>query len=487
MLVAGIFTAGPVYAENLKEAVQCMIDTNPEIRSSVYGRLARDEEVRQARAGYYPTFDVEAGAGQSWYDRDYRQEEILDPKKKVPEGEDPEMHWVGKSESDDLTPLEARLSLRQNLFAGMSTWNEVDRQEARVRSGAYNIQVTSEDTALKTVSVYLEVLRRQELVKLSEKNLAVHQRIIKKVSLRNDAGVGSTADLDQIETRLNLAESEVVVSKLNLNETEIRYLALVGHAPADLVKPSVSANLLPDSMDKAEQQAISNRPALKAAQADLESRRKARDIADSPFMPTIDLDAEQTWEDESSAVDEYRDEFKIMVKLRYNLFNGFKDHARKAEASHLISEAREIRNNTHRKVVESVQLSWRSYLAAKARLPYLTQRVTYAKSTANSYNKQWGIGKRTLLDVLNTEAEHISAIKERLNTEYDLLYNQYRVLNGMGQLIDGLGAEYPEASRVDDAEPRNKENMMESSDITIHKIRMYPSFREDNLTIAMAF
>jgi len=461
-----------------------MIETNPDVRSAVYGRLARDEEVRQARAGYYPTFDAEAGAGQSWYDRDYRQEEVIDPKKKVPEGEDPEMHWVGKSESDDLTPLEARLSLRQNLFAGMSTWNEVDRQEARVRSGAYTIQATSEDTALKTVSVYLEVLRRQELVTLSEKNLAVHQRITKKVSLRSNAGVGSTADLDQIETRLNLAESDVVVSKLNLNESEINYLALVGRSPADLIKPSVSDSLLPDSMEDAEQQAVAYRPALKAATADLESRRKARDIADSPFMPTIDLDAEQSWEEESSAVDESRDEFKIMVKLRYNFFNGFKDHARKAEATHLISEAREIRNNTHRKVVESVQLSWRSYLAAKSRLPYLTDRVKYAKATAESYNKQWGIGKRTLLDVLNTEAEAISAIKERLNTEYDLLYNQYRVLNGMGQLVNGLGAEYPQESRVEESQIEQNDKA-KNSDITIHETLIQPSFHGSNPTIAM--
>jgi adhesin transport system outer membrane protein len=254
--------------------------------------------------------------------------------------------------------------------------------------------------------------------------------------------------------------------------------------PENLGKPSVPASWMPASLEEAEQRGLKNQPTLKSATADLESRRKAKDVAASAFMPRIDIDAEQSWNDQSDHNDDYTDETKVMLNLRYNLFNGWKDKARNAEAAYLVNEARSIRNHTHRKVIESIQLSWRSFKASENRLPYLKKRVEYAKATAVSYNKQWGIGKRTLLDVLNTQAERISAEKEQLNTEYDLLYSQFRVLSGTGQLVEGLGAEYPQESMIEESQTEDKEEATESPDISIHKIIIQPSFQSVESTVA---
>jgi adhesin transport system outer membrane protein len=448
LMAVGMISVGSVRAENLQDAVKYMLGTNPDIRSAAYSRLARDEQVRQARSGYLPTFDLEAGAGKNWLDRTVQERKLVDPNVKVPAGQESLTYLDDVTYSNDLTPLEARAVLRQNIFEGFATQNEIERQTARVRSGAYGVQAIAEDTALKGVFAYLEVLRRQELVTLSEKNLAVHEKITEKVTLRSTSGVGSTADLDQIETRLNLAKSDLVASKQNLLEAEANYLSLIGKMPVALVKPEVAEDLLPKSLEDAQKLAVANRPALKGAQADIESRRKARELANAPFYPTLDLEAQENWEDDVEVADETKEEFRVMLTLRYNLFNGFKDEARRAEATKLISEAREIRNQTHRKVVESVQLSWRAFDSARMRLPLLEKRVKYARETAIAYNEQWALDKRTLLDVLNTEAEYISADRQRLNAEYDLLYAQYRLLNGIGKLVPSLKLEWPQESRL---------------------------------------
>ncbi len=119
-------------AETLQDAVQSVVQRHPDIRSAAHNRLARDKEVVQARSGYFPQLNVEAGAG---YD---------DVKKPI---------------DDELSPWEARISLRQNLFAGFSTMNEVERQKARVKSQAFLTQSTAENTALETIKTYLEVLK----------------------------------------------------------------------------------------------------------------------------------------------------------------------------------------------------------------------------------------------------------------------------------------------------------------------------------------
>ncbi|MBJ3773985.1 channel protein TolC, partial [Klebsiella pneumoniae] len=74
---------------------------------------------------------------------------------------------------------------------------------------AYRLLGTSESLALRTVEVYLDVLMRREMVTLARNNLQAHQRINDQIGLRSRQGVGSTADLDQSEARLALAQNNL--------------------------------------------------------------------------------------------------------------------------------------------------------------------------------------------------------------------------------------------------------------------------------------
>jgi adhesin transport system outer membrane protein len=422
-LVSGALVVGGSIAqgETLNEAVSEVLSTNPEIQTVSYNRMAREQEVKQAFSGYLPKVDFTGGIGT--YDI---QEPDADP--------------------DNFTPKEMTLSLRQNVFTGMATMNEVDRQEARVRSAGYSLQTTADSIALKTARAYLDVLRNQELHNLAQENLLSHQRIADQISLRSDSGVASQADKDQVRGRVSLAQSNVVVTKTNLIDSQSNYLSVVGHLPGELQQPAVADDSMPTSMDEAEQMAVAGHPALKAAEADLEARREQHSVAKSPFLPVVDIEVDQNWDKDVDGIEGRQENLTAMIRLRYNLFHGFKDNARKNETALLINEAQEIKNNTNRQVVESIRLSWMAYQAVVERLDYLRQHVQSSSATADAYKKQFDLGKRTLLDVLDTEAELINAKKDMVNATYDGLYAQYRILNGIGTLVPSMGLPWPEGS-----------------------------------------
>jgi outer membrane protein TolC len=48
-----------------------------------------------------------------------------------------------------------------------------------------------------------------------------------------------------------------------------------------------------------------------------------------------------------------------------------------------------------------------------------------------------------MFDVLDIEAELINAKIDLVNARYDKTYSQYRVLSGMGKLINTLGLQWP--------------------------------------------
>ncbi|AGF78298.1 type I secretion outer membrane protein, TolC family [Desulfocapsa sulfexigens DSM 10523] len=423
-LIGGVllFDGSSLPAETLQDAIDTMLQTNPEIRSMAHNRLGRDQEVKQARSGYLPELNFIAGVGVA----DYQE-----------------------PESDTGNPEQYTLSLRQNIFTGLATINEVERQEARVRSQAYSLQGASENMALRTTEVYLNVLRQQELERLSQENLDTHVRIADQINLRSESGVASKSDSDQVSGRLALAQANVVATKTNVLDAQTNFFAVVGHLPTDLQEPVSPESLIPATLEDAESEAIKMHPTLKSAGADLEAREKQYEVAKAPYWPIIDLEVDQTWEnDYTSATEGKMDSLTAMIKLRYNFFRGFKDEARRAETVELVSEAREIRNNTHRQVVQSMKLSWMAYQAAKDQINYLEQRVDFATGTADAYTKQFNLGKRTLLDVLDSEAEVIDAKRALVEARYDGLYAQYRILNGLGQLVKSFDKEWPEESQV---------------------------------------
>jgi adhesin transport system outer membrane protein len=192
-------------------------------------------------------------------------------------------------------------------------------------------------------------------------------------------------------------------------------------------------------------------------------------------MPTVDFEVDQLYEEDTNYSSYYdedkeREDLRLFLRLRYNLFNGWKDVARKQETFELVNEAQEIRNHTHRQVIESIRLSWRAHEAAKKKVEYLRQRQQFAAATASAYTKQWNIGERTLLDVLDAEAERIDAARQLTTAEYEGLYAHFRVLNGTGRLIPALQLAWPKEGAVDeeDAPARVEEPQPEPTRVSLH-------------------
>jgi adhesin transport system outer membrane protein len=325
---------------------------------------------------------------------------------------------------------------------------DVRRQEARVKSQAYLLQGTSENIALLTAKVYLNVLRNAELSELAKENLVNHQRIGDQVKLRKESGVDRGADFDQVQGRHALAQSNVVVTAANLRDARTDYQAVVGRLPDGLVAPPPFNSPLPASMEEAELSALKSYPIVKSAKADLESRKSQYDVAKRLLSPSLDIAADYNWQDDAYTRPGRYNYFAASAVLSFNIFNGLRNAGRIKETMYLVNEAEEILNNTQRQTVQSIRLSWEAYKAASERVAFLEEYAKATSATAEAFSSQWNIGRRTMFDLLDTQAEAINAKSDLARARYDKLYAEYRILSGMGKLVHSLGLQWPEESRV---------------------------------------
>ncbi|TGU70350.1 hypothetical protein E4633_19375 [Geomonas terrae] len=410
--------AGTAHAETLQEAVKYMLQSNPEVRAQYYNKVAREREVRQAKAGYLPTIDASASAGVS------RQHE-------------PTFNTVA--------PATAVVSVRQNVFRFFGTQHEVERQEARARSREYLLGGTAENNALLASRVYLNVLRNEKLLALAQENLTNHLRIHDQVRLRSESGVDRRADFEQVKGRLALAQANVAAAQANLDDSLADYQAVVGYLPGELADPpSVNAEI-PKTKEEAEDLAVQGNRTLKSAGADLQERKAQHEAAKSLLYPTLDLALDYRWQKDYNDLPGRREEFLGTATISFNIFNGGWNKARLGQTRSEVYEAEEILNNTKRQTVQSIRLSWDANNSARERLKFLDDYVKAAGQTAEAFAAQWSIGRRTMFDLLDTQAELINAKASLVNAQYDQRYAEYRILNGMSRLLPTLGLQAPDA------------------------------------------
>ncbi|WP_394183963.1 TolC family outer membrane protein [Marinomonas posidonica] len=402
------------YALTLEEATYTAIENSPTVMQAIAKYRESKENADLARRnGYYPSVDLAAGIG---HETTY--------------GDDDSSDDIG------LTRRELSLSLNQPIFSGFTTQNEVDRLHSEAEADRWSALISVEDTALEVAQAYANILRFRELVNLAEMNLDTHQRIYKQIKLKTDTGIGRQSDLSQITARLAKAHANHLAAVNNLRDAESNYNKVVGEMPPkDLIYPVPDRALLPEDLDSAINQALAKNPAIEGAYWDIAATESIQKIAEGDKYPNINFVLERTWNNNIDGDEGPSEDLIAMIRLNYNLYNGGSYKRKKYAAVQQNIQATEIRRNTIRDTELTVRLAWAAFEATTGQKEHIRQYVIATKESQVAYEKQFRLGRRTLLDVLDSENELFQARQDYVNADYDELFSEFRLFNAKGELM----------------------------------------------------
>ena len=175
------------------------------------------------------------------------------------------------------------------------------------------------------------------------------------------------------------------------------------------------------------------------------AREAQHQAAVSQLYPSLDLALDYRWQKDYNDYPGRREEFLGTATITFNILNGGWNKARLGQTRSEVYEAEEILANSKRQAVQSARLSWEANQSAKERIKFLEEYATAAAQTADAFAAQWSIGRRTMFDLLDTQAEVINAKASLVNAQYDQRYAEYRILNAMSRLLPTLGLQPPDA------------------------------------------
>ena len=419
----------------LKETIVETLESHPQQVRAIERHSAALETIQMDEAGYRPTIDLTLGIGR---ERAY------------------------KSNDDDwYTRREAALRLSQMLYDGYETKSEVDSSTAAARAEEARSEERAEGLALEVATVYIDVLRQRQLLESTKENLAAHQDTYNKISRRAQMGVGSVADETQAKGRLALANYNLSVVEGNLWESEINFERVVGYKPGDLVMPDEDCcTHLPYTAEDARYLATMNSPRFAAAVADHESALGQIGVAKSAMHPKVHLEVDWTSNKGANGVAERDSTLTAMIRARQNFYRGGSDEARIRQAEHLGGVARAQGEKDRRDLEADAQIAWYDLESVYLQIPELERREREARGTRDAYAKQFDIGQRSLLDLLDAENELFTAQNELISAQMDEQLARYTLLTRVGRFLDYLELNVPEHP-----EHRNDEGELPGSEM----------------------
>lgn len=402
-------------AANLERAVNQALNQNPDVRQQWREVLMSDADIDIAASDIKPNMDVVGGY--EYVDRNY-------------------------SANQTFNGGFAEVQLNQLLYNGIARHNIARSRE--IQSVRYQeLLDVANNITYETVRAYLDVKRQQELVRLAAENFRQHERVFGQVEESFNAGVARSSDLEQISGRTALAQSNLLTQQSNLHDVIARYLRIVGDLPPQvLVDVEFNHPVLSRDVVAQLRTAYEHNPRFIAALHNIEAQNHNVTANEGRYKPTFELNASYgiRENDEIGIFTGTQREARVGVQMRYNLFRGGSDRANIRRSLEGLEQAQDIRSGVCMDIRQEVQVSNNDLRNLDRQLPNLQQHMNSADRVRVAYADQFGIGNRTLLDVLDSENEFFQASIAYTNARYDQIVRQAALLRSTGQLMQAVSA-----------------------------------------------
>ncbi|MEO8417156.1 MAG: TolC family outer membrane protein, partial [Methylophilaceae bacterium] len=419
---------------NLQEIVEKAVTSNPEVQARYHIFLSAEQEQGVARGALLPRADITSS---------YRKQENIGPN-------------IGNT---NIPERQTQLILRQLLFDGFATSGEVRRLGHAAHVRYYELLSTMQNTALDVVRAYIDLQRYRQLVVYAQDNYVTHKQLFDRIQERVGAGVGRRVDLEQASGRLALAEANLLTETTNLHDVTARYQRLVGELPPDTLQEVnfYKAGVSPTAAE-ALQLAYRQNPDLLSTIENIVATQQEVKNKQAKYMPRLDIQATKNLSTSSDGTNSIAAADVVQLTLSFNLFNGLADRALINQTAEKLNSTQDLRDKSCVDTRQLVVIAYNDVESLKEQLGYRDQHQLSIEKAREAYRRQFDIGQRTLLDLLDTENEYFQARRTYTVTESDLYIAYARTYAGQGELLNKLGVlrvDLPEIDRPDYMDAQN--------------------------------
>ncbi|WP_312382883.1 TolC family outer membrane protein [Atlantibacter subterraneus] len=310
------------------------------------------------------------------------------------------------------------VSVTQLLYDFGKTTSAIKKAEMNVTVDEYKIEASLNDVADKVTTLYVRAKRYQALIDIANENIVSLGNVEKLAKLRSGAGLSTSSDVLQAETRL-IAMRTTLEDYRYQYALAMRQLAIeTGINASDLsgIPGEFNAALVPFNQND-----FDKLPKVKVAIADKQSAEYSITQAKAGHMPTVSLRAERAYGPDSSSSDSSSWDNHLTVNVSVPLYQGGIVTSQVDEAVGNVKSAEARIQQARMDAQQQIDSFFEDWKGAQARKTNSESQLKAALNTRNVYRNEYTLNTRSLNDLLSVEQDVFQAQQAKTMATYDIL------------------------------------------------------------------
>jgi adhesin transport system outer membrane protein len=375
-----------VQALSVDQAMQYAIKTHPLILSAEGQYRAAKSELTASRWSRFPTVGASA------------RENSFDEKQDVTTASMP--LWMGGRINAD---IDLAKSNRDGALSGIS--------EAQ------------QSVMLETIGLFFDYFKSEKKLEIASLNVDEHQRLYEIIERRVEAATSPDVDAMLAQARLQSARSAQIQAASVKDISKASLELTVGR-----VIDAVLVNNNPEPFGVSLNEAVATGIKVSPRIARIESEIKGFDanikLAKSALYPQVSLGYEKRSIDPGSSGDDQEETF---VSVQFQPGAGLAVASSISAAKQRKQSARDSLEAEKRELRRQIKTAWNEYASVSFQLEPSKMLVDATNSVIESYLRQYAVGKKSWLDVLNAQREATQARNTLVDFEVQYLTSIYRL------------------------------------------------------------
>lgn len=407
-----------LYATSLRDSVEQVINTNPDIISKYYNQKSFQLNVEEQRDDYYPTVDFTTyyEKSKTRYDHD-----DADPYSASKDG------W------------NSTIQIEQVLYDGGKTPNEVEMYRHRYENIKYTNREFTQQVVLDVVNIYNDLVAYQEKIALDNYKIKVHEKYLKLAKDKEELS-GESLDRILVSSKIKSIMDNYLEQEVNQQKAFSAYKRITGEElEGNICRANIDENLIPQTIDSAIELALRRNNEIVAQEEIIKEQAARRDVANSKFKPDLKLQVQGDWDNDLRSEENGREDiYRVRLQSQWNLYEGGKSSVVLQKEKITLLEERKKLDAIRDQVIDNIKGSYNTYYKLKKRIENLKEFIVDNQEIVDIYTSQLQDGSRTFIDVLNAETELFRTKVLLVDLEFSLFKEYYMILKSLNMLSDTI-------------------------------------------------
>jgi len=346
----------------------------------------------------------------------------------------------GKETPQDYLSRSATLQVRQPLFS-MDAWARYKQGAAQSEYAAAQFDSQAQEVLMRVLGAYFEVLFKQDQVKFAqaERDMYIEQKNVNALLYKK--GEGTRTDELETQSRLDLAEAQLLEAQDALVNSTDTLSSVVGMAvPAgslDQMRPGLNvARQDIQGYDKWRDLALEGNPDIRALQKNLEISQQEINKQRAGHVPRVDMVGTygKTLSDSLSTINQDTTVRSIGFQVNIPLYSGGSVSASTRQAVAGREKAKADLQAQTDKILIDLRKSYNQVVSSQPRIDALEKAVASAQLLITATEQSIKGGVRINLDLLTAQRQLFAAKRDLAQARYGYLLAMLRLRADAGTL-----------------------------------------------------